>query len=199
MTNQLILASSSPRRVALLQSAGYTFTQHTRPVDEEFQPNKSPAENAVSLAKKKAFVFQEDMSKDEVILSADTVIALDGEPIGKPKDERDAVDMLSLLSKTPHQVITGVALATTDSVRTFHAETKVTFYPLTDEQIDMYVRTGEPLDKAGGYGINGLAALFIKEIVGDYYNVVGLPLSRLRQELEHVNIYPDWLNSNLKR
>ena len=118
-----------------------------------------------------------------MIVGADTVVAYQGQILGKPADEADAKRMLTMLSGQTHEVYTGVCVIEDEKIKTFYEETKVTFYEISDEQIDHYIKTGEPMDKAGSYGIQGKAAVFIKGIEGDYYNVVGFPIARFLQEI----------------
>lgn len=127
-----------------------------------------------------------------MILGADTVVTCDGALLGKPRDEADAVRMLSVLSGSTHSVFTGVALiyraGGTEQVLNFYQETRVTMYPISPEEIQAYVRSGEPMDKAGAYGIQGRGAVFIEKIAGDYNNVVGLPVARVYQEMKKLGV-----------
>lgn len=180
----LILASASPRRRELLQLAADDFT--VIPAVGEERPDLSlpPAESVERLARQKA----EEVSgkyPEATVIGADTMVFCGKAALGKPKDAEDAKRMLSVLSGREHSVITAVAIARNGrSVKVFSEETRVEFYPLSDEEIDAYVRSGEPMDKAGAYGIQGSGALLVKSINGDYYNVMGLPVGRVYRELK---------------
>lgn len=184
---RIILASASPRRKDLLEQAGASF-EIIPSVGEEIITTKIPDKEVEELSRQKAGEIEARVLGPAIIIGADTVVAIDGEILGKPKDEEDAVRMLSNLQGRTHQVYTGVTvIIRTDSQKeyiTFSESTSVTMYPMTDEEIRGYVRTGEPMDKAGAYGIQGLSAVYIQKIDGDYNNVVGLPLARLYQELK---------------
>ncbi len=160
---------------------------------EEHITKESPAEAVQELALNKAQEIaqqmeKKDLNEDILVIGADTVVTYDGRILGKPKDEQDAVRMLTMLSGNTHSVYTGVALLMTRNgrweERTFFEETMVTMYPMSQEEIADYVATGEPMDKAGAYGIQGKCAIYIKRIEGDYNNVVGLPVARIYQELK---------------
>lgn len=176
----LILASASPRRRELLQAITAQFEVRTSGVDESPFAALEPAQavQALSAAKAEPFVEQ-----DNVVLGADTIVVLDGEILGKPKDEQDAAAMLARLSGRKHTVMTGVTIASCKKRDTFCEKTDVWFYPLSDEEIRAYIKTGEPMDKAGAYGIQGKGRLFVEKIDGDFYNVVGLPVARLNRRL----------------
>lgn len=180
----IILASKSPRRRALLEQMGVKdFRILTPDIDEHMDRELPPAElvRQISLEKAQAVAAQAD--PNAVIIAADTVVALDGVVLGKPADEEEAFRMLSLLSGNRHQVYTGLTVLRGEQVFSQWEETSVTFRPLTAEEIEAYIATGEPMDKAGAYGIQGYGALFIEGISGDYYNVMGLPVCRLGQIL----------------
>ena len=180
----IILASKSPRRRALLEQMGVKdFRILTPDIDEHMDRELPPAElvRQISLEKAQAVAAQAD--PNAVIIAADTVVALDGVVLGKPADEEEAFRMLSLLSGNRHQVYTGLTVLRREQVFSQWEETSVTFRPLTAEEIEAYIATGEPMDKAGAYGIQGYGALFIQGISGDYYNVMGLPVCRLGQIL----------------
>lgn len=185
----LILASSSPRRKELLTNLGLTFEVSASLIDEIIDASATPAEIVISLAQQKAI----DVSKqfpDSFVIGADTIVVKDSIILGKPKDEQDANNMLKMLSGQTHSVYTGVAIVKKSVPTTFFVETAVTFWPLTDEEIDQYIQSGEPFDKAGSYGIQGLGATLVKEIKGDYFSVVGLPVSRLIRELKKLGFHP---------
>ena len=178
-----ILASASPRRRELLALAGLRFEVRVADVDETIPPGQDAAEAACSLARQKAEAVAADCP-DSCVIAADTVVVLDNIILGKPADEADAARMLRLLSGREHRVVTGVCIALGNRRRVFSRETRVRFYALRDCEIEQYVATGEPMDKAGAYGIQGRGGLLAKSIAGDYFNVVGLPIASLVRELE---------------
>ncbi len=194
---KIILASQSPRRRELLALAGYDFTVVVSNVEEKITREK-PDEIAETLSCQKAEdvfnILLDKYGKDEIknylVVGADTVVSVDGEVLGKPKDRQDAHRMLSLLQGRTHQVYTGVTLVKMrdDEVdaHIFSECTDVTFYPMTEDEIMSYVATGDCDDKAGAYGIQGICGKYIKEIKGDYNNVVGLPIARLYQEMKEI-------------
>lgn len=181
---KLILASNSPRRAEILTQGGFLFEKRIADTDEALPADLSPAAAVETLAQRKGrAVFR---AADEVVLAADTVVALDNRILGKPKDENDAKAMLRALSGRTHSVFTGVYITDGEREFLFHTETRVTFYPLTDAEVAAYVQSGEPMDKAGAYGIQGRGALFVEKIDGDYLNVVGLPLAKSARILKEV-------------
>lgn len=181
--NDIILASGSPRRIELLKLICGDFEIIPPECAEDIDGSLSPAERVKALAVRKA----ESVSArypDKTVIGADTMVFLGDMPLGKPKDKEDAKRILSLLSGKRHTVITAVSVAEGGKAqRTFAELTEVEFYPLSEKEIDEYIRSGEPMDKAGAYGIQGKGALLVKKIEGDYYNVVGLPVGRLYREL----------------
>lgn len=181
---KIILASGSPRRHALLTSIGLQHHVVPSSVEEVFDPTLSADESAISLAIQKA----QDVAKYEtfdLIIAADTIVVLNNNLLAKPESREEAIGMLQMLSANTHLVITGVSLLTPEKSTSFSVTTKVTFDSLSIAEIEAYVDTGSPMDKAGGYGIqDDLGSLFVKHIDGDYYNVVGLPLQRLYTELK---------------
>ena len=178
----IILASASPRRKEILELADLEFD--VMPSDaQEITTKTAPNEVVMELASIKAKDIYKKSEKQSMIVGADTVVAYQGQILGKPTDEADAKRMLTMLSGQTHEVYTGVCVIEDGKTKTFYEETKVTFYEISDEQIDYYIKTGEPMDKAGSYGIQGKAAVFIKGIEGDYYNVVGFPIARFLQEI----------------
>lgn len=187
MVNYLILASSSPRRQALLKQIQIPFSIRIPSVDESQITTDVPEERVRQLAMLKGRAMPL-LDEYEVILSADTVVAYQNEIFEKPRDESDARRMLSLLSGSIHEVYTGVMIRSATDELTFVEKTKVEFWPLSSAEIGTYVSTNEPYDKAGAYGIQSIGAKFIKQIHGDYFNVVGLPISRVYQELDNFNI-----------
>ena len=172
----LILASASPRRAELLRNAGIKFTVEASNISEEPQPGEDPT----SLAKRLALEKAREVSRKnpgKFVLSADTVVVVDQQILGKPEDAADAARMLRLLSGRMHEVITGVCLVGPGEIEDVRAEkTQVTFDRVDADEIRAYVAGGDPMDKAGGYGIQGIASRWIPKIEGDYFNVVGLPL-----------------------
>lgn len=177
----IILASQSPRRQELLKLITSDFEIKVSNVDETL-PNKiMPKEAVMYLSKIKAEPFADG---DDIVIGADTVVALDGKILGKPKSEENAKEMLEFLSGRTHSVFTGVTLASDKKTKTFAVETKVKFFELTSEEIDAYIKTKEPFDKAGAYGIQSYGSLLVEKIDGDYFNVVGLPVSTLARELK---------------
>lgn len=177
----IILASQSPRRQELLKLITSDFEIKVSNVDETFPDKITPKEAVMYLSKIKAEPFADG---DDIVIGADTVVALDGKILGKPKSEENAKEMLRFLSGRTHSVFTGVTLASGKKTKTFAVETKVKFFELTNEEIDAYIKTKEPFDKAGAYGIQGYGSLLVEKIDGDYFNVVGLPVSTLARELK---------------
>lgn len=193
---KLILASGSPRRREILTDLGYSFDVKTADFDESQVSLEKPPEGVQALALGKATAAAEATSVDTptVFLGSDTVVALNDAVMGKPTDEEDARAMLRSLSGRTHVVYTGVALVEKNerdeivSNETFVEATEVTFFDLTEEEIDWYVRTGEPMDKAGAYGIQGLGRVLVEGIRGDYETVVGLPAARVYRALRKHDI-----------
>lgn len=183
---RLILASQSPRRRALLEQIGVPQFDILAPdADESYDPTLTPQEIVCSICRKKAeaaLVLAND--PDAIIITADTMVFLDGMRLGKPTDEADAAQMLRSLSGRTHTVCTGVSVARGERIETQAETTAVTFRTLTDAEIAAYIASGDPMDKAGSYGIQGKPALFVSGIEGDYFNVMGLPLHRLGQMLK---------------
>jgi septum formation protein len=180
---KFILASASPRRKELLTLAGLSFCVCSPKTEEEILPDEPPADAAMRLATLKAAAVAEQ-NPEAYVIAADTIVAApDGELLGKPQDAADAARMLRLLSGREHRVITGVCLRRGEKTRTFAQETLVRFYALTEQEIESYIHSGEPMDKAGAYGIQGRGGLLVERICGDYFNVVGLPVGRLVREL----------------
>ncbi|WP_343210388.1 Maf family protein [Anaerolentibacter hominis] len=183
---RIILASASPRRREILERMGIAFEimPSTR---EEVITEKEPCEAVRRLALQKAEDIAEKTSGDVIVLGADTVVALDGKILGKPVDQEDAVRMLESLQGREHQVYTGVAVvlrrAGEEQIISFYEASRVKVGPVSESQIRAYVETGEPMDKAGAYAIQGRFGIFVDEIEGDYYNVVGLPVSKIYRKL----------------
>jgi septum formation protein len=179
----LILASSSPRRKELLENLQISFTILSSEVDESFSPGLSPDEVVMELASRKAQAVFND-NPDAFVIGADTIVVANNEILGKPTNEEEAVAMLKLLSGAQHDVYTGVTIISPTSSTRFFEKTEVWFWELTDDEIRSYVKTGEPLDKAGAYGIQQLGSLLVKKIHGDYFAVGGLPVARTIRELK---------------
>ncbi len=187
---ELILASASPRRKELLETMGLHNFRIVKPdFDEGSISHTSPADlvEALSLGKATA-VCRELADPDALILAADTVVALEDAILGKPRDELDAFRMLASLSDVRHQVYTGVTLRRGNKILTAHEVTNVTFRSLSEEEIGAYIATGEPMDKAGAYGIQGFGSLLVERLEGDYFNVMGLPVCRVGQMLREFGI-----------
>ena len=181
---QLILASGSPRRKEILEQVGMTFKVIPSQVEETIT-KEIPAEIVMELSRQKAMdVYQQLGDESVIVLGADTVVAYDGKILGKPKDKQEAREMLAMLSGEKHFVYTGVTLVTNKEEKTFYEETMVEFYPLSEGEIEAYIASGESMDKAGAYGIQGKASAFINGICGDYYNVVGLPIASVMRNLQ---------------
>ena len=180
---KLILASGSPRRKELLELADISFEIVVSEIEETIGAYSSPADIVMSLALQKASAVVEH-HEDSVVLGADTIVTYESRILGKPKDEAEAKEILQLLSGKTHEVYTGVALVSKEKTITFYERTEVMFWELTEEEIDAYIGTKEPLDKAGSYGIQGKGSIFVQHIQGDYYSVVGLPIARLVRELK---------------
>lgn len=179
---RLVLASASPRRAELLRAAGYRFDLAPVDVDERPWPGESPAPYVARLAECKARAGAL-LHPDAVVLGADTTVTVDGLILAKPDDENDARRMLRTLAGRAHEVLTGVALVTPNTIRVDVERTQVWFEPLSDGDIEEYVASGEPFGKAGGYAIQGWASRFVTRIEGDYPNVVGLPVALVHRRL----------------
>lgn len=188
---KLILASASPRRREILTNAGYTFC--VRPAElEEHLDAALPVDHAVeALAVQKAAYIARSAAEDEIVLAADTIVVRDGAILGKPKDKADAFSMLRSLSGREHTVYTGVCIALPGEGgkrEAFSCASAVRFYPLSDAEIRSYIATGEPMDKAGAYGIQGCGCLLVEGIEGDYFNVMGLPIAQTARHLSQYGV-----------
>ncbi|MDO5400058.1 MAG: Maf family protein [Eubacteriales bacterium] len=181
---QLILASASPRRQALLGIFRIPFAVRAADIDETMDPALPPREAVAAVSCRKALAVQ--AGPDDVVIAADTIVVCGGKILGKPHSEVEAREMLALLSGREHQVMTGCTLRRGGKSCTFTEVTDLRFRPLSPKEIADYVATGEPMDKAGAYGIQGGAALFCEGLHGDYYNVMGLPLCALGQRLKEI-------------
>lgn len=185
---KFILASGSPRRKELLKMIGFEFDVVSPDVDENSKSGESPREHAHRLAIEKAKKVAKNCP-DSWIIAADTIVVIDGEILGKPRDEREAFEMLKKIAGKQHTVITAFCIFKGDkSAHEGFVESKVEIAPLTDDEIRWYISTGEPLDKAGAYGAQGIGAMFIKSIKGSYTNVVGLPLAELIEAMKKLNM-----------
>lgn len=181
---KIVLASQSPRRKELLGRMGLEFVTQASKIDESAFDGLEARELVATLSREKAQWIARQLDGETLVIGADTVVVRDGAALGKPKDTEDAVAMLLSLSGRDHQVCTGVTVCRGDRVLTQVEETQVTFRDLTEREVRQYVSTGEPMDKAGAYGIQGLGGLLVEGIRGDYSNVVGLPVCRLGQMLK---------------
>ncbi|WP_280769775.1 Maf family protein [Salipaludibacillus daqingensis] len=178
-----VLASQSPRRKQLLEQAGLSFTIIPSDVEEIVPESYTPKETVASLAHQKATdVFSRN--PDKLILAADTIVVIDDKILGKPADAHQAYEMLQQLSGRDHHVLTGVTILSQEKEMTFVEKTHVHFFPLTSEEITSYINSGEPFDKAGGYGIQGLGSTLVEKINGDYFTVVGLPIAKVVRALK---------------
>lgn len=186
---KIVLASGSPRRRELLEVVGVTdFEVCPAQGEEKTQDGLSPEETVKSLSGAKAREVAAKYDGDTVIIAADTIVCNDGRILGKPQDEAEAFSMLKALSGKVHEVYTGITLIKGETIVSGAECTKVEFRTLSDDEINAYIATGEPMDKAGAYGIQGKASLMVKKIDGDYFNVVGLPLCRLGQMLKTIGV-----------
>jgi septum formation protein len=177
----VILASQSPRRQELLKLFHIPFTVRVADIDETMDSSKAPFDEVARVCRLKAEAVEH--TPDDTVIAADTIVVCNGQVLGKPKDEQDAFRMLKLLSGADHQVMTGLCVLHKGQCTVCTEVTDIHFRPMTDKEILDYIATGEPMDKAGSYGIQGGAALFAERMVGDYYNVMGLPVCRLSQIL----------------
>ena len=180
----VILASASPRRKELLGLFGVPFVIRAADIDETMDPDRTPFDEVGRVSRLKALATAREAG--DVVIAADTIVVCGGTVLGKPRDEADAVTTLRLLSGRDHQVMTGVTVLRGETAVTFTEVTDLHFRELSEKEIARYVATGEPMDKAGSYGIQGGAALFCTGMKGDYYNVMGLPVCRLGQVLREM-------------
>lgn len=183
---ELILASQSPRRRELLAQMGLRFTVHAADIDETMDPGLPAGQEVARVSRAKALAIAR--GPEDVVIAADTVVVCQGKILGKPHTPERAVEMLELLSGRDHQVLTGCTVLRGETVLSHLETTHLYFRPLSAEEIAAYVATGEPLDKAGAYGIQGLGGLFVRRLEGDYYNVMGLPLCALTGLLRQVGV-----------
>ena len=185
----LILASQSPRRRELLGLTGLDFVVRAADIDETMDPEKAPFDEVSRVSRLKALAVVRE--PDDVVIAADTIVVCEGEVLGKPRDEADAFRILSLLSGRDHEVMTGMTVVKGDEIVTHTEVTKIHFRKLHPDEVRAYIASGEPMDKAGAYGIQGGAALFADQMEGDYYNVMGLPVCRLAMILRSLGL-PIW-------
>ena len=190
---KIILASASDRRKDILSQVGISYEVMPSSIDEDAIQADTPAALVEALSAAKAEDIAERLTKNFVIIGADTVVVKDNSILGKPSDEAEAAKMLQMLQGNRHEVYTGVTLISVSPegkglIDTFHVRTIVDMIPMTAGQIDAYIKTGEPMDKAGAYGIQGRGAAYIQDIAGDYYNVVGLPISTVLARLANMGI-----------
>ena len=188
----LILASQSPRRRELMGLFRRPFTVCVADVDEAMDPEKAPFDEVARVSRLKALAIPRE--DDDVLIAADTIVVCCGRTLGKPRTKDEAAQMLSLLSGRDHQVMTGMTVLRGQREVSCTEVTDIHFRDLTDKEIESYIATGEPMDKAGAYGIQGGAALFAQKMVGDYYNVMGLPVCRLYEIL--TQLAPEWREEN---
>lgn len=184
----VILASASPRRKQLLDMLGLDFTVCPAKGEETLPDGIGPEEAVMRLSAQKAGSVAGQFGPEDVIIGADTIVWYDGRILGKPKDEQDAARMLAMLSGNTHTVYTGVTVRKGEQAVSAAEETKVRFRRLSGPEIDAYIATGEPMDKAGAYGAQGYASLFVEGIEGDFFNVMGLPVCRLGKLLKEVGV-----------
>ncbi|KIO62198.1 Maf family protein [Caldifermentibacillus hisashii] len=185
---RLILASSSPRRQEILKSLRASFEIITSNADESVDCNMPPEEIVMTLAERKAQTVAKE-NHDAFVIGADTIVVYNDRILGKPADRDDAKQMLMMLSGNTHAVFTGTCILHGNDKEIFYEKTEVSFWELAEAEIDRYIRTGEPLDKAGSYGIQGYGAILVKSIHGDFYSVVGLPVAKLYRALKKMG-YP---------
>jgi len=184
---RVILASKSPRRKELMELLNIPFDVIVSDIDEQIDYNNDLVKEIEKLSYQKAMAVFKDHN-DALVIGSDTIVKINNDVLGKPKSIEMAKNMLRELSDNTHEVVTGVTILYQDKVETFSSVAKVTFYPLTEEEIDEYVNSNEPMDKAGSYAIQGDGAKFIKSIEGDYYTIVGLPIAELYHRLKKYSI-----------
>lgn len=186
--SDFILASASPRRKEILLNAGFSFDIIVSDADENITEDLSPEKTVEELARRKAVSVWEN-HKDSVVFGCDTVVAVDGKILGKPVDDDDAYNMLTMLSGKTHTVSTGVCICSQEKTEIFSYTTQVEFYELSEETVRSYIASGEGKDKAGAYGIQGYGCVLVRQIKGDYFSVMGLPVSESARVLADFGIY----------
>ena len=179
----IILASQSPRRRQLLAQMGLGFQEVCPQTDEQMDPCAPPEEEVARICRKKALAVKPLIKREDIVIAADTIVVIGTQVLGKPRDSADAERMLRLLSGREHRVLTGLTVLQGEKIITQVETARIQFRPMEEAEIRAYVQTQEPLDKAGAYGIQGLGAVFVQSITGDYYSVMGLPVCRLSQIL----------------
>lgn len=184
----LILASQSPRRQELLRLLGLEFTIKTADVDETMDPARPPEAEVARVSGRKAAKIVETAAAEDIIIAADTIVVVDGEVLGKPHSEQEAAAMLRRLSGRGHKVMTGLSVWHKGEMQQRVVVTDVRFCPISEQEIAAYIATGEPMDKAGAYGIQGYGAIFVEQLDGDYFSVMGLPLCPLAEMLKACGI-----------
>ena len=184
----LILASQSPRRRQLMEQIGLSFTVKIADIDETMDPSKPPEAQVAEVSARKAAAIAETSRPEDVIIAADTIVVVDDTILGKPHSKEDAKAMLNLLSGHSHRVMTGVTVCRGEESVSHTEITEIRFRALSDAEIDAYVESGDPMDKAGSYGIQNAAAIFVSGMHGDYFNVMGLPLCSLTQLLRRFGV-----------
>ncbi len=187
MNITVILASASPRRIELIKKITDDFTVIPSSADESIDNNVPADEIPLILSSRKALSIAKD-NNDAVVIGCDTVVIANNEVLGKPKDKDDARRMIGMLSGISHKVITGVTVINDKNAISFSETTVVKFRPLSEAEIEEYISCDEPYDKAGGYAVQGIAGKFVEELIGDYYNVVGFPVNRIRTTLQSIGI-----------
>ena len=188
----MILASGSPRRLELLRQMGFSPVVRPANIDETPHPGESPTDLVLRLARQKARACEKGLPEKllgQVVIAADTIVVIDGRELGKPHTQQDAFDMLRLLSGRTHEVVTVLSVCRGERTESEAVVTRVTFRALTDEEIRAYIATGEPMDKAGSYGIQGYGAMFVSHLEGDYFSVMGLPLCPLCRMLRAFGVH----------
>lgn len=191
---EIILASQSPRRKELLALFGFPYTVRSSDIDEGMDPQIAPEEEVRRVSRLKALAA--NRSPEDVVIAADTIVVCDDAVLGKPRDPEDAKRMLRLLSGREHQVMTGLTVLRGDACISHTEITQIRFRELSEKEINRYVQSGEPMDKAGAYGIQGGAAVFVEAISGDYFNVVGLPVCRLHRILSQ--LIPEYIGQTME-
>jgi len=186
---RVLLASASPRRRDLLNLVGIEHEVRPANIDETYRPGERPSEHAERLAREKAAAIE---APDAVTIGSDTIVVVDGQVLGKPRDREHAAEMLHLLSGRSHVVMTGIAARWLGVIASGVEEVGVTFRPVSEEEIERYIDTGEPMDKAGAYGIQGFGATIVDRVDGDYFAVMGLPLNRLVRLLRRLGLRYDF-------
>lgn len=185
----IILASQSPRRQELMKLTGLPFTVRVADVDETMDKSLPVQQEVTRVSRLKAQTIAAGAAADDIVIAADTIVVIDGRELGKPRSEQEALDMLRLLSGRTHEVVTVLSVCKGPRIESEAVVTKVTFRTLCDEELRAYIKTGEPMDKAGSYGIQGYGAMFVSHLEGDYFSVMGLPLCPLCRMLRAFGVH----------